>query len=70
MNTKTYTSINFMPLKRAQRLPNYDYSTWQVYDDLDVPFPHGDMQFVRYYQTWYNSNKLLDEPGFCGVKTG
>ena len=35
-----------------------------------MPFIHGGVPYVQYYQTWYNSNKLLEVPGFCGVKTG
>mmetsp|Transcript_11842 Transcript_11842/g.14073 ORF Transcript_11842/g.14073 Transcript_11842/m.14073 type:complete len:132 (+) Transcript_11842:263-658(+) len=51
-------------------MPHYDFNTWTTYDERDVPFNHGGVPFVQYYQTWYNSNKLLEVPGFCGVKTG
>jgi len=46
VNTKTYTSINFVPLKRCKKLPNYDFTTWMTYDERDVPFSHGDVQYV------------------------
>jgi len=51
-------------------MPHYDFNTWRVVDDTELPFVHGGVPYVQYYQTWYNSNKLLDVPGFCGVKTG
>ena len=70
VNTKSFTSINFAPLKRCKKLPNYDFNTWQLYDERDIPFKHGGVEYIQYYQTWHNSNKLLELPGFCGVKTG
>ena len=51
-------------------MPHYDFNTWRVYEESEMPFNHGDVPYVEYFQTWYNSNKLLDVPGFCGVKTG
>ena len=54
----------------TKRLPNHQFTRWTIYDDRDVPFPNVDIQYVQYHQTWYNSNKLLDEVGFHGVKTG
>jgi len=70
VNTKSFTTINFVPLQRCKRLPNYNFETWRLYDGRDIPFIHGNVQYVQFYQTWYNSNKLLELPGFCGVKTG
>lgn len=69
VSTKTFTSINYVPLRRCQKMQHYD-QTWRTYDERDIPFNHGSVQYVQYCQTWYNSNKLLDIPGFCGVKTG
>lgn len=43
VNTKTFTSINFLPLKRSKRLPNHEFTEWTTYDERDIPFPHGDV---------------------------
>ena len=60
VNTKTFNSVNYLPLKRCKRLPNYEFEQWRKYEDKDIPFPHGDVEYIAYYQTWYNSNKLLE----------
>lgn len=52
VNTKTFTSTNFVPLKRAKRLPNHEFTQWQTYEDQDVPFAHGKVEFVQYHQMW------------------
>ena len=46
---KSYSSLNFLPLKRAKKLPNNEFTNWQVYDERDVPFPHGEVEYVHYY---------------------
>ena len=37
-----------------------------------MPFyiENPNIEYVHFPQIWYNSNKLLDLPGFAGVKTG
>ena len=38
VNTKSFTSINYLPMKRCRRLPNYEFETWHTYQDRDIPF--------------------------------
>ena len=73
VNKKEYKSENnYLPLKRLYRLPNRDVDKYEVMKPEEVPFvmDNPNIEYVRFPQTWYNSNKLLDLPGFAGVKTG
>lgn len=49
VNTKTFSSINYLPQKRSRRLPNHEFTNWQLYDERDIPFPHGEVQYVQYH---------------------
>ena len=49
VNTKTFSSVNFLPLKRCKRLPNYEFEQWRKYEDKDIPFPHGEVEYIAYY---------------------
>ena len=46
VNSKTFTSINYVPLKRCQKMPHYDFNTWQLFDERDIPFIHGGVPYV------------------------
>lgn len=46
VNTKSFSSINFMPLRRTKKLPNSEFTDWSVYDERDIPFPHGGVEYV------------------------
>lgn len=46
VNSKTYSSINYLPVKKTKRLPNHQFTKWELYEDRDVPFPHTDIQYV------------------------
>ena len=54
------------------KLPNRDYTKYDILEPEEVPFQieNPNTEYVHFPQTWYNSNKLLDLPGFEGVKTG
>ena len=43
MNTKKFTSINYLPVKRSKKLPNYAFENWTFYDERDIPFQHGEV---------------------------
>lgn len=69
MNTREYNSSNFLPLKRASKLPHYAFTDFKQVEKESLPF-ETTLDFVHFPQTWHNSNKLLACPGFDGVKTG
>ena len=43
VNTKSYYSINYLPIKRCRKLPNYEFEQWITYEDRNIPFPHGEV---------------------------
>lgn len=52
VNTKIFNSVNYVPVARCQKMPHYDFNTWRVYEDSEVPFIHGGVPYNCYYQTW------------------
>ena len=73
VNTKEYKSTsNYLTKKKLMKLPNRDIDKFEIMKPEDIPWEmeNPNVEYVRYPQTWYNSNKLLELPGFSGVKTG
>lgn len=70
VNTKSYSATSYLPVKRVEK-HFCKIKTHELEEsDLPLPFLTNGEKFVKFNQTWQNSNKLLSLPGFCGVKTG
>lgn len=70
VNTRTHTATSFLPMRRAEKHFCKLKLTPLDEQDLPLPFSTEGQEYLKFSQTWQNSNKLLVLPGFCGVKTG
>lgn len=70
VNTRSHTATSFLPTWRAEK--HFCKLKLTPLDDKDLPLPFDSQgqEYLKFTQTWQNSNKLLALPGFCGVKTG
>ena len=68
INTKQYSSTSYLPKVIVDK--SLCKIKTQTPDANEITFETFGKDFVKFSQTWHNSNKLLGLPGFCGVKTG
>ena len=68
VNTREYSATSFLPKTRLAK-HFCKLKTAEIPQDK-LPFAANGREYVKFTQTWHNSNKLLSLPGFCGVKTG
>ena len=68
VNTREYQATSYLPKTRVAK-HFCKLKTVEIEQD-QVPFNAKGREYVKFTQTWHNSNKLLSIPGFCGVKTG